>query len=287
MKGSTDPPYGYMIIAACNFSKTTRDTFRSEMHSRGIQEFFLWGKGELEDMLYLPKNDHLLFAYFGISLQIRRRSLKTRVSAALTLKRKLVKVLGDIQNNCLEPVLIRDPRQIDYPKIGDVGEFIKKPRWQYFAFAGHQPVDHVAFIVKRSFAYVDFNSNEWDAALSYSDQPTYKSIHGIPEEMFREYDTRSQYSSFWNEQIPEVNRAWFKVIRTIPYDRILAIDDIGDIYNEPPHLLVEFRPDGDPFEPGSHPWIEGVGSYRPGIRPEKDKRVKFFPDIKPVPKKKT
>ena len=31
-------------------------------------EFYLWGAGELEDMLYQPKNDHILFAFFGISL---------------------------------------------------------------------------------------------------------------------------------------------------------------------------------------------------------------------------
>ena len=70
-------------------------------------EFYLWGAGELEDMLYQPKNDRILFAFFGISLTTRRRSRTTEIRAAVNVKNKLRRVLGDNPNH--KSVLIRDP----------------------------------------------------------------------------------------------------------------------------------------------------------------------------------
>src|SRR5690348_1759210 len=59
---SDSPPYGYILAAPAHFSKTAHDKFREELRNRGVMEFYLWGAGELEDMLYQPKNDHILFA---------------------------------------------------------------------------------------------------------------------------------------------------------------------------------------------------------------------------------
>jgi hypothetical protein len=98
--------YGYILAAACDFSKKARDTAASIFREHGAQEFLLWGKGELEDLLIQPKNDNLLFAYFGISLQVRRRSMRTEVRSKLTLKRKLVKEFGGLQGTHFKHVLI-------------------------------------------------------------------------------------------------------------------------------------------------------------------------------------
>lgn len=68
-------PHGVVLAAPCEFSKTARDVFNEELSRRGVREFFLWGKADIEDLLYQPKNDHLLHAYFGISLQGERPSL--------------------------------------------------------------------------------------------------------------------------------------------------------------------------------------------------------------------
>jgi len=81
-------PYAYVVVAACNFSSTSREEFRREMVERQIMEFYLWGKAELEDRLYQPKNDHLLFAYFGISIQAKKRSQLTQLRSDLTLKNR-------------------------------------------------------------------------------------------------------------------------------------------------------------------------------------------------------
>jgi hypothetical protein len=64
---STDGLYGVIFVAACDFSKKTRDVFRDWCRSKGISEAHIWGKAELEDQLYQPKNDGLLFAYFGLA----------------------------------------------------------------------------------------------------------------------------------------------------------------------------------------------------------------------------
>ena len=85
--------YGIVFAAACNFSKQARDRFRERCRELGFAEAHLWGKGEIEDMLFQPKNDHLLFAYFGVSLQTRKRSLKTEVRARLATRRKAMKEL--------------------------------------------------------------------------------------------------------------------------------------------------------------------------------------------------
>ncbi|MFC6662821.1 hypothetical protein [Deinococcus multiflagellatus] len=78
-----DVPYGFILAAACDFSKKAYDAFRLALIGTGVQEFQIWGKAELEDMLFQPKNDHLLFAYFGISLQVKKRTRQTKLRSLL------------------------------------------------------------------------------------------------------------------------------------------------------------------------------------------------------------
>src|SRR5262249_7246059 len=87
--------HGIIFAAACDFSKSARDAFRVKTRELGFGEAYLWGKGEIEDMLFQPKNDHLLFAYFGISLQTRRRTLRTEIRSKLAMKRKAQRILED------------------------------------------------------------------------------------------------------------------------------------------------------------------------------------------------
>ena len=71
---SKNPPYGYILAAATNISKTTYDVFRGDLKTKGVRELFFWGKDYLEDQLSLPENDEALFTFFGISLSPRRRT---------------------------------------------------------------------------------------------------------------------------------------------------------------------------------------------------------------------
>jgi hypothetical protein len=277
-----ETPYGYILAAACDFSKAARDAFRKVVVAYGIEEFYLLGKAELEDMLFLPRNDHLLFAYFGISLQVRRRSMKTELRSKLTLKRKLIKELGEISKRHYKVVLIRDPRDTSYPLIDVVEDFAESPRWRYWQVYGHIPIDHIAFITRRCFAYVDWSSEQWDALLDHDDGwPSYPNLYGMPDNWHwhRDRDKRQRYHRFWDEQVPKANRAWYNEIRIIPYERILAVDEIGDAVNEGPHLLVEYRQNGDPFEDGVFlRLIEAASGYSGRVvKALEESRVEYFP----------
>ncbi len=60
--GGGDVPHGLILAAACDFSKKSQDTFHAEAKKKGVAECHICGKAALEDMLFLPKYDHLLFA---------------------------------------------------------------------------------------------------------------------------------------------------------------------------------------------------------------------------------
>jgi hypothetical protein len=162
-------PHGYMIIAACDFSKKARDTFRSSVIFYGVEEFYLWGKAEIEDLLFQPKNDHLLFAYFGISLQIKRRALKIQLRENLTLKRKLVNELVEINYLHNKPILIRDPTDENYPFIDSKLTSITDLPWRYWQFQSFHPKGFLIFITRKCFAFLDYNKKEWDAMFDFDD----------------------------------------------------------------------------------------------------------------------
>lgn len=123
-------PYGYILVAPTNFSKRSYDTFRDELRDKGVMEFYLWGKAELEDMIYLPKNDGILFAFFGISLITKKRSKVSELKFAINNKNKLLRILsgGSFVEKMHESILIRDYNDINYPYKEKYADFEKKTR---------------------------------------------------------------------------------------------------------------------------------------------------------------
>ena len=273
--------HGYILVAACDFSKSARDSFNDECVKYGLGEYYIWGKAEVEDQLFLPKNDHLLFAYFGISLQVRRRSVRTDLRMKLSLKRKLTKELGEVAGPRLfTAVLVRDPRDEHYPFFESADEFIKSPRWRYWEFYAHAPPDHLAFVYRKDFAYVNWQTSEYDVLDDYdAGIPSYPKIAGLERGWDDPNKILDRYQMYWLKNIPDVNRAWAIEARIIPYDRILAYDDIGDSCNEGPHLLVEYGSNSGPFEPGRGlSLLISAGSYMNTTLLKKEaKRVSFFP----------
>ena len=150
--------YGIIVAAPADFSKKTRDAFKIWCSEPGIAECYLWGKAELEDALFQPKNDHLLFAYFGFSLTIRRRSLQTQLRAQTTTKRKLRRAIeksGGV-------IVVRDVEEEAYPYL-----FEDQPehefRWWVFERASltHRGLE---FVCRKYFAFIDADEKHWDAA---------------------------------------------------------------------------------------------------------------------------
>jgi len=272
-------PYGFILAAACDFSKKARDVFHQELRGRSVQEGHLWGKAELEDMLFSPKYDHLLFAYFNISLQIRRRSLRAELHSRFAIKRKLIKIFGGVDRKLFKTVLLRNAREERYPYWKEVPDFQTRPAWLYATCIGHDPPDHLSFIVQGFFAYVDDEHQKWDALFGYNHEKVRVIRSYLPDESEQEKQKGDEYIRYWNDRVPEENRANFLDIRLISYDRILVVDEFGDRYNEGPHLLVEFTPESGPFEPNLRsPDVEyGDLPFRRHLRPTEENRISFFP----------
>jgi len=237
-----DPPYGYILAAAANFSKDSFDLFRETLRGKGIMEFYLWGKGELEDMLYLPKNDRLLFTFFGISFVTRRRSRTTEIRSFVTVKNKLQKLFGD-SPDFHKDVLIRDVNDEFYPYKDRSPNFKERPGWlSRTAFQTHP----LGFLVHshEHYAYVDRDKKEWDyapsASLVYPHDLT-------DDERASKQEALGALTEVW-AYLPRAQQAKFAVEGFIRWDSILVVDPDGDRTQDCPHLYVEFDAESGPYD---------------------------------------
>lgn len=284
-RGST-APYGVIFAAATDFSKKARDVFRAHLREKGVKEFYLWGNADLEDMLYQAKNDHLLYAYFGISLQIRRRSQKSKLREILAIKRKAIRHLGAINSHSMKEILVRDIEDNHYPYSSGIPDFKKRPAWKKYGFVGHEH-DGIQILIKKFFAYRDLGYEPdgvpklraWD----FTDQATLEPgdrWNDDPKEKPNHYPV----FDFWHK-LDERKRAYFEVVGLIKYENIVDIDPEGDIYAECPHVYVR-RVDDNSF--CSH-WVQkltaeniwGQDVYLPADAHKV--RIKVFPEEFPKP----
>lgn len=244
------------------------------------------GNADLEDMLYQPKNDHLLYAYFGISLQIQRRSPKSNLRGLLATKRKTIKHLGPIDSNNFKEVLIRDVDDEHYPYSGNIPNFKTRPAWEKYYFVGHEH-DGIQILIKRFFAYrvVDYEPDgvpklkAWD----FTDKTTV-----TPDDQWnddpKENDDHHRVYAFWNN-LDEGKRANFEVVGLIKYDNIVDIDPEGDIYARCPHVYVRKVNENSFCQSHSYKLV-GLNSWARVVYlpADADKlRVKIFPDKFPDP----
>lgn len=269
-----EPPYGYILAAPANFSKVAHDKFREELRNRGVMEFYLWGAGELEDMLYQPKNDHILFAFFGISLISRRRSRTTEIRATVNAKNKLIRILGDNPHH--QSVLLRDIKDTVYPYENDYKDFDKRPRWKEYTAEAFHPLGLIVSI-GRYYAYIDKMKGEWDFTKAVNNV-----MHVHDHQRRRDFDRdelRNAVKGFW-EQLPRSNKATFVDDGLIRFDSIVFIDDKGDNEYKFPHLFVDFHSKRGPFS-GAFQYLkinEQHDEYLHGL-----KRTKIFPETFPKP----
>jgi hypothetical protein len=224
--------HGIVFTAACDFSKTARDKFSAKCRELGFEEWHLWGKAELEDRLFRPENDHLLFAYFGVSLTIRRRSQRADLRARLVMKRKANRILG---KNSHQHVLLRSPDDVAYPHSENVPNFKTAAPWVLRRYEGMLH-DGLRFLVRRHFAYLSDDGKQWDAALRVNDALSHDDPWRKEEEP---WELRAQAHTAW-DTFPEANRAWLEVCGIVPFDAVLDIDELGDDYVSAPHVYVPF-----------------------------------------------
>jgi len=280
LTGKNPIPYGVIFAAPCDFSKKTRDAFANKMQENKVQEFYLWGKADLEDMLMQPKNDHLLYAYFGISLVIRRRSLKTQIRSILATKRKAVRYLGVVDGDSYKEVLLRDANDTHYPYSCDVANFEKNRPWKLYYFVGHYH-HGIRILVRKFYAYREIDDKtgalkNWD----FSEEINIAAPHDDPWN--KEEKKADGVYAFWSK-IGKSNQAYFEYVRFIPYERIIEIDHIGDGIAKCPHIFVVrkggcfFEDYGDAFLRSPEHW-----GYFNALQAEDSKLKKnIFPEKLP------
>ena len=260
------PPYGYVLAAPANFSKASYDKFREELRKRGVMEFYLWGRAALEDMLHLPKNDHILFTFFGISLLSKRRSRATQIRAVVSAKNKLLKLLGERPQN--RPVLLRDTNDVHYPYKAEYKDFKKHPRWKEYPAVEMHPSGLIVQVAKY-YAFRDPIKKEWD----FSDAVNLVNRQVDDEERQENYDLRQRVEDFW-EFFQRSNQTTFVVDGFVRFDSIVVIDSEGDSLYQFPHIYVDFRSNRGPFD-GFFEYLS-ISEYHQ--EPVKGlKRVKKFP----------
>ena len=277
-------PYGVIFTAPCDFSKKTRDAFINKIREKGVQEFYLWGRADLEDLLFQPKNDYLLFAYFGISLQIRKRSQKSQLLNVLSLKRKLIRILGGIrERHHFKPVLVRDINDTRYPYSRDIKNFKKNPSWKVYYFNGYRH-DGITILIRKFYAFLDRKSGNWDFTAKVDLAKAHE--HDDPwNKIEKKGNPNWEVYSYWSSKLQKDQQVYFEIEKLIPFEKIIEIDADGDPYTECPHLFVDYGKKHSPFAEGVG-WetlVSGDNWYQSVRLSESNKRIKFFPKKFPNP----
>lgn len=238
--------YGLVIAASCNVSKKSRDLLREQCRDAGIAECHVWSRAEIEDMIFQPKNDGLLFAYFGISLTIRRRSVKSRLRFRLAAKRKAYRALGHDDWE-FRPVLLRDPEDDRYPYYNKDTRR-EDHRWRVVAFVGQHP-HGLKITAKQHPAYADLEGVHWDIADKCN---THNIRFNDPWQHEEEKFARllSDVNDFSSTKVDQRERGIFEVEWMLPYKEILDIDADGDSFFQEPHIYVAYVDGKPPFSYG-------------------------------------
>lgn len=276
------PPYGYILVAPANFSKKSYDTFRDELRNLGVTEFYLWGRSELEDMLYMPKNDHILFAFFGFSLVTRKRSRSTEIKFAINNKNKMLRVLssGNYSNSLRESILVRDYDDTNYPWESKYKDFDKNPRWAEHVVIAYHPKGLMVDVRER-YAYVDLDKKVWDFTKAVDLVYRQGEMQKQARMGSRNNDKEERVRDFWRH-LPRKNQAKLTIKGVISFEDILVIDDKGDIINQFPHIFVDFKLYDGPFRAF---WYDlEVGGKQFQLDDKIFKKIKMFPPISKFPK---
>jgi hypothetical protein len=228
-----NPPYGYILAASANFSKDSYDIFRSELQKIGVLEFHLWGKAELEDMLHQPKNDRILFTFFGISPLSRRRSKSTEIRFAVTNKNKIYRTFGKSPDG--RSLLLRDTNDTKYPFKDHYKDFKSNPRWREYIASKYHPLGLVVDTHKH-YAYIDTLKKEY--AFS-SDVSLVDRESDSDDDKKTQREIKNKIEDFW-EHLPKANQAHFIRTALIRFDDMVVIDDKGDTLYRFPHIFTDF-----------------------------------------------
>lgn len=225
-------PHGYILVAPANFSKKSFDKFTAKLQEKGVSEFHLWGKPDLESMLMQPKFDHVLFSFFGISIIAKSKSKASKVKSIIANKNKLFRILGDDKPNTYHSILVRDIEDEEYPYQAEYDDFEKNPRWIEVVPNQYYPTGVVVHI-KQHFGYVDETTKQWDCIK------TVDTMHRESENKYfkKPDENEAKARDIWRH-LRNDTQATIYLCGFIKYKDILAIDDKGDVEYDFPHIYL-------------------------------------------------
>jgi hypothetical protein len=240
----TSKLYGVIIAAACDISKKARDHFRLKCTELGFSECYIWSAAEIEDMLYQPKNDGILFAYFGISLAIKRRTAASRLRSRLAAKRKLQSIFEEDEIGSV--ALFLDPDDTTYPYITEQQKY-KDLTWKFGFIDSYDPWG-ILIQLRSYFAFLDDDGAHWDIADAFDDVP--RTLTHVQWgqwvdllQYIEQTDLRDEVVAFHNS-LPPQNKGIAVVKALLQFEEIIDVDKTGDPFFPHPILYVTMR-DGD------------------------------------------
>jgi len=236
------PPYGYILVAPVNFSKKSYDAFRIILIDKGVTEFYLWGKADLEDMLSLPKNDRVLFTFFGISLVTKRQSKSSERKFFINNKNKLARILSEgVQNQEIyKSVLIRNINDEEYPWKDKYTDFEKNPRWEEHVVFRYHPLG-LNLHLHEYYAFIDKDKKVFDfsSVVDLINKPI-ETQHRAWDHTQKDYKLPAKVEEYW-KHLPRINQAYFVINGLFRYEDMLVIDEKGDPNFDIPHIYVDPR----------------------------------------------
>jgi hypothetical protein len=200
--------------------------------------------------LFQPKNDHLLFAYFGFSLAIRQRTIQATLRRDIVTKKQLKAVM---ERNANRVVIARNASGDIYPENPPAKSKYAADHWRLCPF---EEMSHVGLVVEYAAYLAFFDGRQWDAADAVGLERSHFH-HGRTWQGREESEPYERVSEVWDTF--DQNRAWLHVLAVIPYNCILAIDDVGDEYFELPQRYCHY--DGRwPFS-ATYASVKRVGGF--------------------------
>ena len=257
----SNPPHGIIIAAPCSISDKAFTAFHTARVNLGITEGHFWNKARLEDFLFSPQYDHLLFAYFGMSLSVIRNSQLSAIRSQIAIKRKLRRAANKaIEDKGINCFLIRDLNDESYfsdgaykANLGKLNSSLHPVMFQFDApdsiILGPRGIS----VIVTSYPGQIKEDGSWDFHEQFSWSTAHHQVKG-PLLMFngskleREYQDRYlRYRHYYEEVIPEKERCSIELHRILPYENIRDIDIEGDSMFDCPHLLCEFKGENGPY----------------------------------------
>ena len=238
-----EPPHGLVIAAACNFTADAILAFHEEAAKVGVTESHLWSKAKLEDLLFRPENDHLLFAYFGISLRTKRQSELAAIRHAMTVKKKLLSAVGEDNWSALQAhkeIVIRDVLDSAYPS-NPTGKDMARS-WHVARTKGMDS-SHVAVELRRYAGWVK-PDGVWDVDKDSADTPSLFQLQRDASQAEQDVSVRRHRERYLlQEAVPAEERQEVELIAFLPYSRILEVDPAGHPGVDAPHVFCEYKRD--------------------------------------------